>query len=455
LRESFPQIPAEAKKLESVVERLLGVVLEAMQAPSGSMAKLSLGLQQLQIKGLGQANQLWPRLFVMSGTGMSAPGRLDLTQAPRAELAEFLRALLADCFSQKPERLEWAIASALAWRPASLPDLHRLLVRTEPEFLDFDAFERAYGTRLAFDSAAASAAQSPDWAVLWEYQGITGYGGAYPADVRNALVSFLTTVKGLEPAAAILDIGTGNHAATLLAREIGRDFELYGIDVARLPAPPAQARIHNLTMSADRLGFTDERFSAAMSVNGIEYADVDRAFPEMRRVLRPGAPALLVLHRPDSLIVASARAFLEFVEQVPLMETLGLAWLFVHEGSERARRELTRQAAKLEAIEVQADFGRYYRTVLKGIPEAIRLRSGSPERARELIERFQKDLDWRYRRDRFIVSHMSRIPASRNELEDWLRRERFAVDQVAEVFDDTHRDGPPLGWAVRIHKPQA
>jgi hypothetical protein len=103
---------------------------------------------------------------------------------------------------------------------------------------------------------------------------------------------------------------------------------------------------------------------------------------------------------------------------------------------------------------VQADFGRYYRTVLKGIPEAMRLRSGSPERARELIERFQKDLDWRYRRDRFIVTHMSRIPASRDELEDWLERERFAVDQVAEVFDDTHRDGPPLGWAVRIHKPQ-
>jgi ubiquinone/menaquinone biosynthesis C-methylase UbiE len=312
----------------------------------------------------------------------------------------------------------------------------------------------AYSDRLLFDDGLADRLQSPDWAVLWEYQGQTGYGGAYPVDVRTALVSFLSTVKELDPGAKILDIGTGNHGATLLAREVSRDFELYGIDVARLPAAPAQARIRNLTMSADRLGFADEYFSAAMSVNGIEYADLERAVAEMRRVMRPGAPGLLVLHRPDSLIVASARRFLEFVEQVPLMETLGLGWLYAHEGSERVRRELVRQTAELEAIQVQDDFGRYYRTVLKGIPEAIRLRSASPERARELIERFQKDLEWRYRRDRFIVSHMSRIPATREEVEAWLKRERFSVDQIGELFDDSRRD-TPLCWAVRIRKPPA
>jgi ubiquinone/menaquinone biosynthesis C-methylase UbiE len=407
------------------------------------MARLSHGLQQLRIKGLGQANDLWPRLFMLSGADA---GTLDVLRAPRAKQVEFFRALLKDRLGQKPERLEWALASILAWHPASLRDLHRVLARVAPG-LEFES------ERLLFDDALVERAKSPDWAVLWEYQGQTGYGGAYPTDVRDALISFLTRVRESDPGAAILDIGTGNHGATLLAREIGADFELFGIDVARLPAPPSQARIRNMAMSADRLGFPDETFAAAMSVNGIEYADVGKALPEMRRVMRPGAPGLLVLHRPDSLVVAAAKKFLEFVERVPLLETLGLAWLYVHEGSERVRRELVRQAAELDTIEVQDDFGRYYRTVMKGIPDAIRLRGASPERARELIERFQKDLDWRYQRDRFIVAHMSRIPAREEQLADWLLRERFAVDGIGEVFDDLRRDGPPLGWAVRIRKP--
>ena len=452
LRGSFPQIPMDASKLEAVVERLLDVVLKGVDSPVSSKT-LSQSLRELQIKGLGQANQLWPQLFVLSRNQTAAAHLMDVQRAPREELSESVRGLLRDYFSDAPERLEWVIATVLAWRPASVRDLHDLVKKVDPRFPPLRSFEEGVGSRLVFE-ADGPQARSPDWTLLWEYTGRTGYGEAYPADVRNFLVSFFSDLKALDPAATILDIGTGNHAATLLAREISDDFELHGIDVARLPAPAEETRIRASRMSAERLGFADGRFSAVTSVNGIEYAEIDRAFPEMRRVMRRGAPGALVLHRPDSLIVDSARKFLDFVKTLPLMETLALAWMYLQEGTEVIRRELMRQVGALRQIEVSDDFGRYYRAVLNGIPEAVGLRTESPERAREMIERFEKDLRWRHQRDQFMVSHMARIPADREALSGWLRRERFVVDAVSEVFHDNARDRAPLGWAVRFHRPE-
>ena len=451
LRGSFPQIPMDASKLEAVVERLLDVALRGADSPVSSKT-LSQSLRDLQIKGLGQANQLWPQLFVMSRNPTALARIIDVRSAPRAELGGSVRELLRDYFNDAPDRLEWVIASVLAWRPASTRDLHDLLKKADPQFPSLRSFEEALGNRLVFEVDGPQT-RSPDWALLWEYTGRTGYGEAYPADVRNFLVSFFSDVKALDPAATILDIGTGNHAATLLAREASGDFELHGIDVARLPAPAAETRIRAFRMSAEQLAFSDEQFTAVTSVNGIEYAEINRAFPEMRRVMRRGAPAALVLHRPDSLIVESARKFLGFVKAVPLMETLALAWMYVHEGTEVIRSKLMRQVGALSRIEVSDDFGRYYRAVLNGIPEAVGLRTKSPERAREMIERFEKDLRWRRQRDQFMVSHMARIPADREELTRWLERERFVVDTVSEVFHDNARDRAPLGWAVRFHKP--
>jgi ubiquinone/menaquinone biosynthesis C-methylase UbiE len=451
LHGSFPQIPMDARKLEAVIDRLLDVVLKDVGTPM-SPKTLSQRLQDLQIKGMGQANQLWPQLFVMSSSPTAAAHRIDVPRTSRAEVSESVRGVLRNYFSDAPVRLEWVIATVLAWRPASARDLHDLLKKVDPQFPELRSFEEALGNRRVFEADAPDT-QSPDWTLLWEYAGRTGYGEGYPADVHNFLQSFFSDLKALDPAATILDIGTGNHGATLLARGVSGDFELLGIDVARLPAPAKEARIRALRMSAEQLGFSDGQFAAVTSVNGIEYADVDRAFPEMHRVMRRGAPGALILHRPDSLIVESARKFLDFVKTFPLMETLALAWMYAQEGSEVIRSELVQLVAALRRIEVSDDFGRYYRAVLNGIPEAVGLRKESPERAREMIERFEKDLRWRHQRDEFMVSHMARIPADREELGRWLRRERFVVDEVSEVFHDDARSRAPLGWAVRFHKP--
>ncbi len=458
LRESYPQIPADAKKLDTIVDRLANVALDAVSATDVSMAILFRRLQGLRINGMGQANRLWPQLFSLPLERGQAENSVSVATTSRADLSKFLRVLWSTHFAGTRGRLEWIIAAIAAWRPRSLRELHRRIERVEASFPDFDAFEKVYAPVFVFETPAAtgpSEPASPDWTLLWQYEGASGYGGDYPADVKDFLGTFLCRVRDLDPRARILDIGTGSYAAILLAREVSTEFELIGIDIADIPAPPEVARIQSFKMSAESLGFPNEAFTAVMSVNGIEYADVDRAFPEMRRVMQPGARAALVLHRPDSLIVARARKFIEFLDSTLLMETLALSWLYLDGGSEAIERELVGQLLELKKRKVDKQFVRYFSRVMQGIPEAMQKLHSAPADAYALIQRFETDLRWTYERDRFLISHMSRIPTDRQDMLKWLGTYGFAVDAVQEVFLDSDHSVPPVGWAVQLRKPVA
>lgn len=450
LRGSYPQIPADAKKLGLIVDRLAQEAADAVSGTDVSMAALSRRMQNLRINGMGQASQLWPQLFSLP-PAVPAGKRIDMTAPSRAELAAFVRDLWRDHFAAAPGRLAWVAAAITSWRPGSLRELFRCIGRVDPSFADFGSFEKACAPVFSF-GRPASPAQSPDWALLWQYEGASGYGGDYPADVRNFLGAFLSAVRDLDARAKILDIGTGSHAATLLARAASDGFELFGIDVADVPPPPAAARIQVRDMSADDLGFADGEFTAVMSVNGIEYAGMDRAFAEMRRVMRPGAPGALVLHRPDSLILERGRAFIDFMDGTLLLETLGLAWLFLHDGDAAAERELIRQLLDLQKRRVDPRFARYFSRVMHGIPEAVEKKESAPEEARAIVERFETDLRWTYARDRFLISHMARIPTAPEKVAQWLTGYGFAVDSVQDVYLDADHSVAPVGWAIRLHR---
>ncbi len=449
LRGNYPQIPADAKKLGLIVDRLAREAADAVSGSDATMAALSRRMQNLRINGMGQASQLWPQLFSLP-PAVPAGMRIDVTAATRAELAVFLRGLWRDHFAAAPGRLAWIAAAIVAWRPASLQELFRCIGRVDPSFADFGAFEKVCAPVFSF-SAPETAAHSPDWALLWQYEGASGYGGDYPADIRDFLGAFLTAVGALDARAKILDIGTGSHAATLLARAASDGFELFGVDVADLPPPPPAARIEVRHMSADNLGFADGEFAAVMSVHGIEYADMDRAFAEMRRVMRPGAPGALVLHRPDSLILDKSRAFIDFMDGTRLLETLALAWLFLHDGDPACERELIRQLLDLQKRRVDPRFARYFTRVMHGIPEAVEKKESAPDAARAIVERFETDLRWTYARDRFLLSHMARIPTAPEKVAQWLTGYGFAVDSVRDVYLDADHGVAPAGWAVRLH----
>jgi ubiquinone/menaquinone biosynthesis C-methylase UbiE len=453
-RGAYPQIPADAKKLELIVDRLAREAADAVNAADASMAALSRRMHGLRINGMGQASQLWPQLFSLPLAPAPAGKNINVAAASREELAGFLAEMWGGHFAGAPGKLAWIIAAAVAWRPRSLRELHQCIGRVDGAFPDFGEFEKACAGAFFFEAPAAGPV-SPDWTLFWQRQGVSGYGGEHPADVKDFLGAFLAGVHGRDPRAKILDIGTGSHAATLLARKVSDGFDLFGIDVADIPAPPPAARIQIRNMSADSLAFPDGEFAAVVSVNGIEYADMARAFPEMRRVMRPGAPGALVLHRPDSLIVDTAKAFIDLMDGTLLLETLALTRLFLHDGNEATERELVRHLLVLQKWRVDRRFAHYFYGVMHCIPEAVEKRRSAPAKARELLEPFETELRWTYDRGRFLISQMSRVPDDRRQVAEWLAGYGFEVESVRDVFLDADRGVAPAGWAIRLRKPAA
>ena len=457
LRGAHPQIPGDTKKLDAMANRILSAVSGELAKPEFTSESLARALRTLEFKGLGQANRLWPGLFSLSTDSSRPDGRLSVTSASRPDLARGLRALFGTYFAGRPGQLEWAVAAVLAWRPMSIAEIHCRVHRVIPSFMDLEAFRARFSAGIALDRAEnggfPALPTAPDWTRTWQNCSETAYGGGYPPGVAAFIGKFLSDQAARDPAARVLDIGTGNHSATLLARKASPQFEIFGIDVAE-PQPVAESeRIQVLKMSAEALDFPDRNFTTVMSVNGIEYAELDLALPEMRRVMDVGAEGALVLHRPDSAIAARSRMFMEFLEGTLLLETLALCWLFLDRESAILRRELHMQLEQLEAVSVHSEFTRYFNRVLEGIPRVMRARDGARQQAFGVVDQMESDLRWTFERDRFLLDRMVRIPADRDGVRAMLEGFGFVVTALEDLYFEAGREGLPVGWAVRLRKP--
>jgi len=460
LRTRYPQIPKESKRLEAIGEELANLLLKSAGQPGFSMLLLVRRLGALQVKGLGQANDLWPWLFTVSSGPELAPEAVDISGASRTDLSRKLRSFMSAYFKNRPEKLEWVIAAVVAWRPGTLTALHHLITKVDSSFLTFDVFERSWMPYFSFGSVAAehrALDSAPDWTLVWKKkQTKTLYGGDYPSSINAFLNEVLSEVRNRDPYSNILDIGTGNHAATLLARSVSSGFELYGIDLVRMQAPADQVRIHVLQMDAEHLAFRDSEFAAVVSVNGIEYADAERALPEMYRVMRPGAVGALVLHRPDSFIVARARRFNELLENAPIMETLALAWLYIKDGTDLMRRELEREISGLEKRKLDEVHGTnsFFAKLWDEIRTAIQSDRKSGESALRLVELGEEPLHMAHQKNRFLASRMTSIASNREQVANWLTQYGYEIDAIEDLRLDAAFDRNPIGWGVRLHKPE-
>lgn len=455
LRRHYPQIPGDRRRLEALVEQLLAGVADAMRQADASAGPLSARLRTLRMRGLGQANALWSRLFVVVPNG-TAPAAVSMAHASRADLSERLRVALQGHHPVASGKLERIVAGVLAWRPRSLDDLCQRLVQGDPQLPEVSQLARLLAPHFTFAEPSPSDREgtaAPDWSVLWRLNAQSAYGGEYPRSVKACLQRFFADVCERDPIAELLDIGTGNHTATVLARRTSPRLRLYGIDVTRIAPPPAQARVGVARMRAESLAFRDGQFGAIMSINGIEYADVKRAFPEMVRVMRSGAVALTVMHRPDSSIVAGSRQFMELLHTTPILELLEMAWLYLDGGEQTTLRELDSVLAELEMKQVDVRSVQFYGVLLDGVRRAIRMRRSAPDEAYRLIQRFDNDLRWAYDKGRFLTSHMAAIPTDRQDFIEWLHQYGFAIEAVEALVSDDAADRSPVGWGVRLRKP--
>ncbi len=107
---------------------------------------------------------------------------------------------------------------------------------------------------------------------------------------------------GIRAGDQVLDLGCGNGWATRLLAKASAGVQAMGVDVA--PAMIAEAeRLHSLTIRAryhvcpfEQLDLPDARFQRVFSMEALYYAvDLERAFAEMLRVMRPGATCDIVV----------------------------------------------------------------------------------------------------------------------------------------------------------------
>ncbi len=119
----------------------------------------------------------------------------------------------------------------------------------------------------------------------------------YTLDIRDAWVEFFASFPN---GARILDVGTGNGAVALIARDAataaGTQLEIHGSDLALID-PPRQVRggetmFGGITfhpgVATERLPFEAASLDGVSAQFALEYTDVDRSLREISRVLKPG-----------------------------------------------------------------------------------------------------------------------------------------------------------------------
>ncbi len=148
---------------------------------------------------------------------------------------------------------------------------------------------------------------------------------SYDKELRTCWEDFF---RDLQDDARILDVGTGNGAVALIARELagqcGRNWEIHGSDLAQIDpvrdVPGGAERLAGIKfhsgVATERLPFDDASVDAVSGHYALEYMDRPAALREIRRVLRPDGRAQFVIHHAASRLLVNAAASLDEAEIV-------------------------------------------------------------------------------------------------------------------------------------------
>ena len=156
------------------------------------------------------------------------------------------------------------------------------------------------------------------WSQYWSQGAEHSCGGSYEGGYGDAITSYWRNgFEKLAPQAHVLDIGTGNGPLPriLLNLETRTDLLCEAVDLATVePAwvkeisdeKRSRVSFHS-NCQAEQLPFAPHSFDLVVSQWGLEYSNLEKSVPEVRRVLKPGGAVQLLLHHKDALPVQLAK----------------------------------------------------------------------------------------------------------------------------------------------------
>ena len=191
------------------------------------------------------------------------------------------------------------------------------------------------------------------WDQYWRDGRLASCGGEGGANYQPVIAEGWRQFFGsLADGARVLDICTGNGAVARLAAEAATARKLTvvieavdsaTINPVQLGAAAGLIRFSS-RVQAEHLPFADAMFDVIVGQYALEYTDVERTMPELRRVSRPTAAVRFVMHAVGGVVVREAKRQLADVER--------LAGTGIFESAEalvRATMQCTAAAGPLDA----------------------------------------------------------------------------------------------------------
>jgi ubiquinone/menaquinone biosynthesis C-methylase UbiE len=293
-----------------------------------------------------------------------------------------------------------------------------------------------------------------------------GPGTTYTLELRDLWLAFFAP---LGDQARVLDVGCGNGAIALLAREAataaGRQVEIHGADLASIDPPrhvPNGASLFagitfHAGMPCERLAFDADTFDAISGQYALEYTDTPRSLVEIRRVLRPGGRALFVLHHEQSVLIRNARESLAQGAMV-LEETKILRKLRRHAAAERdsaaaARAtwaELSAATAWLQQAATRSVSPHMLHVVIDGVEKLLGVRQGMGAAGFEReVDRFEREVRAGVRRLHDLVA----CAQSAEQMAAMAATARRAGFECAAAEPQHHAGENLVGWRLALFRP--
>lgn len=313
--------------------------------------------------------------------------------------------------------------------------------------------------------AGHPADDSDAWSRLWRAGVLHSCSTAIDGNYDGEIAAFWNArFDGLGPQQRIVDIGTGNGALALLAKQHaetrGIGFDIHGVDMADIDPPRWAANAASFAGIAfhprthmDALPFEDGSVALVTSQYAFEYSRPREAtLREVFRVIGTAGSAAFLLHSADSLISLTAR-----------QQLAGCDLLFDETGIlDLAHAWISNLAAGRDAASVQHAFQQASERAVAAaaaLPEAAILRKAFhylhatleraqtvPAEALQYLAGARDDLE----AERIRLQHLSEAIMALPDLEDLHARSIAAGYAASTLAPLDQRAGSRMGWTLVV-----